>query len=711
MYAVRTLHAFVTLPILALGWLGEWDGQDGALAGPDRWARVQRLVDTDPDMFVDEGATFGSQIASANEMGDEKKATHCASLKNHGTHFTVKVSVGSPPQDFDVVADTGSSFVIVPSCMCVKMGRCSATDGCFQGTNKSSTFSMVKVKKKLNEKLSRAAVPMAVVTFGTGSIEAAIAQDVVGVGGVNAKMTNGLLLMVNKVLRMKGAFGGILGLGLPSSHLPHGAKAGSARSPKKGPILLDIKPPALNVDADTHKSNRHREVSHKPPFKMGKSFLEEAHVQRFSMCFNDGSDGVLRLHSPKAQHSLQSIGKMHWALEFKGISVIKDSPDSALFCKDSERAGKDSACGAIPDSGTTVMTGPKDHIVAMFQKLCDNWKRCTDAFAKAQAEFKKDSAKARGSYVQDGTDVELADVFAQTSVNEDDASYEGVKQAETEALADDNPPFPARGPPVVVMRLPIGGMGGGNPLIAGILDHLAHAGPPPHMMGHQNMSGPFNVAPPNAAEMQRHQARVMGPAPHIAPHLQRLPGASPYSHEAPTKHATFVKLLHDCHSWMDNSSGLDELPPIHLHVAGKGGKNVTTLKLPGSGYVLEMMEKQLKYAMTKLFGVVPVVVSKPTGKKRKVCNPAFGVMNFTTQRNGPVWILGTPLFYQYQVGYDLAKEGASISFSKEPCGTCDTSKGAALLQREGDETRAGPRPPRFVGGHFREPSYDLSLGL
>eukprot|EP00927_Polykrikos_kofoidii_P086597 TRINITY_DN9748_c0_g4_i3.p1 TRINITY_DN9748_c0_g4~~TRINITY_DN9748_c0_g4_i3.p1 ORF type:complete len:734 (-),score=109.79 TRINITY_DN9748_c0_g4_i3:49-2250(-) len=729
----RALQALVALPTLVVGWLGEWDGsvtpelagerrQDGFLSGPDRWSRARRIAETHPDIFIEEGASFGRLDLPEEKTDTNEVSTHCAPLKNRGTHFTVQVGVGTPAQNFEVVADTGSSFVIVPSCMCVKLGRCASKDGCFQGTNKSSTFSMVKVKKKLNEKVKKNAVPMAVVTFGTGTIEAAIAQDVVDVGRVKANMKNGLLLMVNKVLRMKGPFSGILGLGLPGSHLPkgHGGKSGPAQAGKKGPLLLDIKPPSFNVDTQRSQSDRPGAEPPKPHFNMGKGFLEAAHVRRFSMCFNDGADGVLRLHTPKAKHSLESIGKMHWGLDFRGISVGTASAGSALFCKGRRRKGQDSACGAIPDSGTTVMTGPKDHVVTLFQTLCDKWKRCKKAFAKAQADFKKgpkkgpkkDSKHIERKFVQGSTEVDLADVSAQTFVGEFGASSEGGNQTEAQFLSNVNPRFPRGGPSVSVMRIPFG-VGGGNPLIAGILNHLAHAGPPPQGMVH-NMPQPFPMSP-GAAEMQRNEPGGMHPSPPRVPRLERMPGAGPPmgrpKNMAPTKHSTFVKLLHDCHSWMGNSSGLDELPTIHLHVAGKNGKGSTALKLPGSGYVLEMMQDQLKYAMAKLFGIVPVLVSKPTGKKQKVCNPAFGVMNFTTEKNGPVWILGTPLFYQYQVGYDLSKKTASISFSKEKCGTCETSRGAALLQGEGVETRSGPRPPRFVSGPFREPSYDLSSGL
>ena len=34
-----------------------------------------------------------------------------------------------------------------------------------------------------------------------------------------------------------------------------------------------------------------------------------------------------------------------------------------------------------------------------------------------------------------------------------------------------------------------------------------------------------------------------------------------------------------------------------------------------------------------------------------VCMPFFGEFDYDTAMNGPIWIMGTPLFYEYQVHY------------------------------------------------------------
>eukprot|EP00927_Polykrikos_kofoidii_P086598 TRINITY_DN9748_c0_g5_i1.p1 TRINITY_DN9748_c0_g5~~TRINITY_DN9748_c0_g5_i1.p1 ORF type:complete len:650 (-),score=88.83 TRINITY_DN9748_c0_g5_i1:68-2017(-) len=649
MRVVHALRSLFALPSLLQGWLGERDG-------PDRWARAQRLAETHPDIFLEDRASGGRLLVPIDESREEETSMHCAPLTNHGTHFTVEIDVGTPSQKFQVVADTGSSLVIVPSCMCVKRGKCSLEDGCFQGTNRSSTFSMVRMRR-LQEQFPTTTVKMAVVTFGTGTIQAAMAEDVVGVGGVRARLSRGLLLMVSKFLRQKGGFGGILGLGLPHGYPRPPAYGGQslAQYGKKSSMLLNIKPPAFNVDI---QSTSNDEESQERISMIGRGFLAEARIQRFSMCFNDGADGVLRLHSPRAEFALKSIGTMHWGLDFKGISVGSDSRDKVLFCKSSSQySHQETACGAIPDSGTTVMTGPRDHVIVLFQSLCDNWKRCTDAYEEARLQFEKHFQTVGAGLVQNSTEIELADVSEEKSAKEFGASSEKENQSDAQI--------------------------------------------PPQMIG--------GISPRTLPHVMVPPGHIVPPAPMVPP-LHGVPGAGPGPHDGPTKHSTFVRLLHDCYSWMENISGLDELPDIHLHVAGEGGEHVTALKIPGAGYVLEMMEAQLQYARSRLNGIIPVLYSRPTGRKKRFCNPAFGVMNFTTAAHGPVWILGTPLFYQYQVGYDLA-DGGSISFLQQPCGTCESSSGSSLLQGEGVETRVGPRPPRFVSGPFREPSYDLSAGL
>jgi len=133
----------------------------------------------------------------------------CSDLKNKGTHFTIDVQVGTPPQSFSVVADTGSNTLIVPSCICQQKGKCSDKDRCFQGTNKSSSFFLEVDEEKQPISL--------VLSFGSGQIQGVIAKEQVAVGGMSHKLDDGLLRMIDRALNIEGQFEGILGLGLPQA--------------------------------------------------------------------------------------------------------------------------------------------------------------------------------------------------------------------------------------------------------------------------------------------------------------------------------------------------------------------------------------------------------------------------------------------------------------------------------------------------------------
>lgn len=256
----------------------------------------------------------------------------CAVLTNHDDIFsTVQVEVGTPPQTFDVVADTGSNNVIIPSCLCEEKGSCHTHGICFTGNETSSTFHP-SMDKAQNE------TARTVLRFGSGDISTLIGTDVVRVGAEEANMTDGLLLMVDTDIDIP--IEGILGLGPPR---------------KRTSDLYDT--------AD-------------------RSWLKFAGVSKFSVCFNAGDDGVLRLDSHMAHHTFQSVGQDHWALDFRGISV-GDRKAPALFCNASDmHEGQLTPCAGIPDSGTTMIVGPVKHLASLFESICDSWDRCTQAAAE-----------------------------------------------------------------------------------------------------------------------------------------------------------------------------------------------------------------------------------------------------------------------------------------------------------------------------------------
>eukprot|EP00928_Gymnodinium_smaydae_P011957 TRINITY_DN14373_c0_g2_i1.p1 TRINITY_DN14373_c0_g2~~TRINITY_DN14373_c0_g2_i1.p1 ORF type:complete len:483 (-),score=38.42 TRINITY_DN14373_c0_g2_i1:103-1551(-) len=427
------------------------------------------------------------------------RSSICTPLRNRGSHFTVEIQVGTPSQKLDVIADTGSDAVIVSSCACRARQRCFPHSKCFTG--KSSSFLVPHPEHPST----------VVLTFGSGQIKAAPSTDVVHVGSAWATMNESLLLMVDHRLNIEGPFEGILGLGLPKSK------------------------PSSEEQAEQEQ--------HFP------GFLQMANVGRFSICVNHEADGVLRLGSPPGNNALGSIGQEHWGLDFRGISA--GTQQSSSFCTlESMSTEQVSPCGAIPDSGTTLIMGPGVQLMELFSSLCDSWPRCLRAARQSSSE----------------------------------------------------------------------------------------------------------------------------------------------------RYETFLSVLSECEQWLSSEEGLNEMPAIHLHVAGSAG-NTETLDIPAAAYVLTVAQEDGQFLSTDAVHSF-AAHTLSLKKSQHVCIPAFGEFDFPTRANGPAWILGLPLFYAYQVGYDLSAQPPAVTFSTETCGTCEEN-GTMLLSPsrqhsrilQPERLRAPPRKP------------------
>jgi len=500
-----------------------------------------------------------------------RAATSCSPLKNHGSFSTVSVKIGTPAQTFDLVADTGSDNIIVQSCVCKEQGFCPPGFGkCFRGTNTSSTFALANSFPP-----DPKGPPAVLMSFGSGQIAAVEATDNVQIGAVTAQMKDSLLLMVKQALKISGTFEGILGLGRP--HLPSASRA---------------------VQSNESAAPANATQVH--------SFLELAQVSRFSLCFNFNADGVLGLNTREASAPMGSVGQMHWGLDFRGISVGSASTP-ITFCKpESKKPDMQTACGLIPDSGTTLMMGPAEHVHSLYSDLCSRWERCRTAHASLVSEL--DELRHHGKL--EVSRLALREVGSRVFLHDEAA-----------AVADQGPmptPEEAEVRREVLQKL--------HDILKGA--NQAHAGD-----GRAQMSDRESI--PKHVDMSY----------------------------------TFQLLLHHCNAWRGNATGLtDEMPSLFFHVAGTGDQQNDTLEMQANSYVIEMPVKMAHVEMKKLMGIVPVEVVSM--KKEMVCQPAFGVMEYPTKLNGPVWIMGTPLFYEYQVHYDRKPTPPTMNFVREPCGSC-----------------------------------------
>ncbi|KAM9330210.1 pepsin A-like [Gastrophryne carolinensis] len=109
------------------------------------------------------------------------------------------ISIGTPPQEFSVVFDTGSANLWVPSVSCSSMA---CTNHQKFNPQASSSF------QSAHETVS--------ISYGTGSISGSLAFDTVQVGPLVAKKQGLVLTETESIFLFYSHWDGILGLGYPS---------------------------------------------------------------------------------------------------------------------------------------------------------------------------------------------------------------------------------------------------------------------------------------------------------------------------------------------------------------------------------------------------------------------------------------------------------------------------------------------------------------
>jgi len=448
------------------------------------------------------------------EIASGAPSATCGSLKSFQNYFTLSVEAGTPRQMFDLVVDTGSNALIVPDCICKQSGYCGHAKRCFDAT-KSTSFSWPGVERKTDE----SQLFTAKITYGSGDIFNVVGSDTVRAAGVDAIMEKGVYLMEDRrTLKISNNFEGIFPLGLPSAH---------ARM-------------------------------------YGKLWTEGANVKKYTLCFNQDSTGTFVANVPSLANPMANLGKTHWGLDLQGMSVGRGSTYVPVLSKEgkpicspsSKKASMQTACGAIPDSGTTFVLGPQHQITQLFQAICEEWPRCVKEVAATGEE----------------------------------------------------------------------------------------------------------------------------------------------------KHLAFQSLLRRCGKWLTKEDGIGEIPSILLHLAGKHGV-AQQFPLSPAAFIVESTADLAREQTFSLFGRINYTVSVPTGERAKTCTAAFGKHDMNTAENGPVWIFGMPLFYDYTIGYDISTETGAISIDNAACTACEP----ALLSTGADSrVRSAIKMPRRVNGPLREPSIDPS---
>lgn len=273
---------------------------------------------------------------------DKKK--HLLNLKNFAnSQYYAQIEIGTPPQKFKVIFDTGSSNLWVQSKQC-KTAGCAQHEG-FDYT-KSLTF-LKHYVMRYGSKLPQ--VSAFSVKYGTGLISGEFAKDKVTVAGITVPdQSFGLTIKEEGFAFMNVPFEGILGLSFPSE--------------------------ASNLNSNIPKPFFDSVMNHK---------LLKNNI--FSMFLSDHEDhSNILFGSADKQHMLTNftfvdvVSTNYWEIDIEDIIIGNYSTNFCHLMR--EKTGK---CGVAIDSGTSLFAGPTNFIRHIKDRLgvnkdCLNFKNLPD---------------------------------------------------------------------------------------------------------------------------------------------------------------------------------------------------------------------------------------------------------------------------------------------------------------------------------------------
>jgi hypothetical protein len=334
-------------------------------------------------------------------------------------------------------------------------------------------------------------------------------------------------------------------------------------------------------------------------------------------------------------------------------SAAEDKRGSAQAVK------RQTPCGAIPDTGSTAIMCPKEQCMALFEGICAKWDRC--------ANF----SKRLGS---------LAHQWLKIS-NE----WSNLTDIPMEALS-------------AAIR----------PNLNALLLHVEEE----QLRGGEIRS----LEASNFLQISDHQSRQpIGHASVVQADHGESEETMPAAVTTMLATSAFMSLLDNCQEWKNasGSKGLDEMPPVSFFLKGEEGK-ANKFDISAYAYVNELqvenvseMKQTASEARSNLEGAMPSEIMNRAAGKKTVCTPAFGGMSMNTADHGPLWILGQPLFYQYDVNFDRSKRTIALQ-PQSACTTCagggGQQTGATPSSFAEQSNRPGPRRPRVVMGAPRLPN-------
>ncbi|XP_006888044.1 PREDICTED: renin [Elephantulus edwardii] len=229
------------------------------------------------------------------------------------TQYYGEVGIGTPPQTFKVIFDTGSANLWVPSSKCSPLYTACETHNRYDSSESSSYV----------ENGSEFAI-----NYGSGKVRGFLSQDVVTMGGIMVTQMFGEVTELPVIPFMLAKFDGILGMGFP-------AQAVSGVTPVFDNIVSQgvLKEDVFSVYYSRNSKNSR--------FLGGEIVLGGSDPQYYQGNF----------------HYVSLSKNNSWQIRMKGVSLSS----TIMFCKE--------GCMAVVDTGASFISGPTSSLKLLMQTL------------------------------------------------------------------------------------------------------------------------------------------------------------------------------------------------------------------------------------------------------------------------------------------------------------------------------------------------------
>ncbi|XP_037352992.1 renin isoform X2 [Talpa occidentalis] len=249
-----------------------------------------------------------NQFAKTLSLGN---STSPVVLTNYlDTQYYGEISIGTPPQTFKVIFDTGSANLWVPSSKCSPLYMACEIHSPYD-SSESSTYMENGTDFTIR--------------YGSGQVKGFLSQDVVTVGGITVTQTFGEVTELPLIPFMLAKFDGVLGMGFP-------AQAVGGVTPVFDHILSQgvLKEDVFSV-----------------------YYSRNSHLL--------GGEIVLGGSDPQYHQGnfhYVSVGKTgSWQIKMKGVSV----KSTTLLCEE--------GCVAVVDTGASYISGPTSSLRLLMETL------------------------------------------------------------------------------------------------------------------------------------------------------------------------------------------------------------------------------------------------------------------------------------------------------------------------------------------------------